>query len=143
MRVFAFVVLVFLFIFFPKDSFALEKIIVVNTNNQTLQAIEGGNIVRQVFVSTGLPLSPTVKGDFRIYAKIPFQNMRGYSPYKGRYFLPNVPYVMYFFRGYGLHGTYWHNNFGRPMSNGCVNLPTYEAEWLYQWAPHGTLVKVV
>jgi lipoprotein-anchoring transpeptidase ErfK/SrfK len=58
------------------------------------------------------------------------------------YYLPNVPYTMYFYRGYGLHGTYWHANFGRPMSHGCVNLPTYEAQWLFNWAPVGTLVNV-
>ena len=40
------------------------------------------------------------------------------------YYLPGVPYVMYFYQGYGLHGTYWHDNFGQPMSHGCVNLPT-------------------
>ena len=40
------------------------------------------------------------------------------------YYLPNVPYVMYFYQGYALHGTYWHSNFGRPMSHGCVNLET-------------------
>lgn len=42
------------------------------------------------------------------------------------YDLPNVPYTMYFYQGYGLHGTYWHNNFGTPMSHGCVNMPTPE-----------------
>jgi lipoprotein-anchoring transpeptidase ErfK/SrfK len=49
---------------------------------------------------------------------------------------------MYFYKGYGLHGTYWHNNFGTPMSHGCVNLSIPDAEWLYYWAPLGTSVKV-
>jgi lipoprotein-anchoring transpeptidase ErfK/SrfK len=56
------------------------------------------------------------------------------------YYLPNVPYVMYFYRGYGLHGTYWHHNIGTPMSHGCVNLPTAEAGWLFNWASVGTKV---
>lgn len=56
------------------------------------------------------------------------------------YFLPAVPYVMYFHGNYGLHGTYWHNNFGQPMSHGCVNLPTDAAQWLFNWAPIGTKV---
>jgi lipoprotein-anchoring transpeptidase ErfK/SrfK len=47
---------------------------------------------------------------------------------------------MYFYRGYGLHGTYWHNNFGTPMSHGCVNLSTPDARWLFSWAPVGTKV---
>ena len=56
------------------------------------------------------------------------------------YDLANVPYVMYFHEGYGLHGTYWHNNFGTPMSHGCVNLSTGDAGWFYNWASVGTKV---
>ena len=58
------------------------------------------------------------------------------------YYLPDVPFIMYFYKGYGLHGTYWHNNFGQPMSHGCVNMPTPEAEWAYNWAGIGTPVIV-
>ncbi|HLL49593.1 MAG TPA: L,D-transpeptidase [Thermomicrobiales bacterium] len=46
-------------------------------------------------------------------------------------------------RGHALHGTYWHTNFGAPMSHGCVNLPLDVAAWLYRWAPIGTPVLVV
>ena len=59
------------------------------------------------------------------------------------YFLPQVPYTMYFFQGYGIHGTYWHNSFGRPMSHGCVNLPVSEAQWFFNWAEVGTPVRVI
>jgi lipoprotein-anchoring transpeptidase ErfK/SrfK len=55
---------------------------------------------------------------------------KGTSSY---YYLPNVPYTMFFYKSYGLHGTYWHNNFGHPMSHGCVNLPTPIAEKLFYW----------
>ena len=58
------------------------------------------------------------------------------------YYLPDVPYTMYFYRGYGLHGTYWHNNFGTPMSHGCVNMRTPDARWLFYWAPLGILVNI-
>jgi lipoprotein-anchoring transpeptidase ErfK/SrfK len=58
------------------------------------------------------------------------------------YYLPNVPYTMYFYGGYGLHGTYWHNNFGTPMSHGCVNLSTADSGWLFDWASVGTVVNV-
>jgi hypothetical protein len=44
-----------------------------------------------------------------------------------------VPYVMYFYGGYSLHGTYWHNDFGRARSHGCVNLRTPAAKWLFDW----------
>jgi hypothetical protein len=49
------------------------------------------------------------------------------------YYLPNVPCTQYFNNGFGLHGTYWHNNFGHPMSHGCVNLRTEDACTLFYW----------
>jgi lipoprotein-anchoring transpeptidase ErfK/SrfK len=58
------------------------------------------------------------------------------------YYLPNVPYVMYFFQGYGIHGTYWHNNFGTPMSHGCVNLTIEDSAWIFDFASVGTVVFV-
>jgi lipoprotein-anchoring transpeptidase ErfK/SrfK len=57
-----------------------------------------------------------------------------------RYDIPDVPYTMYFYADYALHGAYWHNNFGNPMSHGCVNLPVDVAKWMYDWAPIGTMV---
>jgi lipoprotein-anchoring transpeptidase ErfK/SrfK len=59
------------------------------------------------------------------------------------YYLPQVPWTMYFYQGYGIHGTYWHNNFGRRMSHGCVNLPIDQAEWFFNFASVGTPVRVV
>lgn len=115
----------------------VEKKIVVDLADQKMYAYEGGRLVRTVTVSTGLPTTPTVQGDFKIYQKLLSQTMSGPG-----YFLPNVPYVMYFYQGYGLHGTYWHDNFGHPMSHGCVNLPTAEAKWLFDWAEIGTSVEV-
>ncbi len=109
----------------------------VDLSDQELIAYEGETPLLRTKVSTGRARTPTVVGTFRIYLKRRAQTMTGPG-----YRLPNVPYVMYFHRGYALHGTYWHNNFGRPMSHGCVNLPTSVAEWLYQWADVGTLVVV-
>jgi lipoprotein-anchoring transpeptidase ErfK/SrfK len=120
-----------------------DKLITVDTGAQILRAWEGGKVVMETPVSTGLPLSPTVKGSFKIYVKIPVQkNMRGYSPYKGNYNYANVPHVMYFYQGYGFHGAYWHTNWGRRMSNGCVNMPLDKAEWLFNFAPVGTRVEI-
>jgi lipoprotein-anchoring transpeptidase ErfK/SrfK len=56
------------------------------------------------------------------------------------YYLPDVPYTMYFYEGYGIHGTYWHNNFGTPMSHGCVNMVTEEAGWVFGFSEVGTWV---
>ena len=106
-------------------------------SQQRTYAYENGKLLHAVTVSTGLPGTPTVTGTYNIYVKYDAQLMTGPG-----YYLPNVPYVMYFYRGYGLHGTYWHNNFGHPMSHGCVNLPTDEARWFYDWAPVGTKVVV-
>jgi LysM repeat protein len=113
------------------------KLILVVLSEQRVYAYENGELLRTTLVSTGLPATPTVTGEYKVYVKYTAQLMTGPG-----YYLPNVPYVMYFFRGYGLHGTYWHSNFGRPMSHGCVNLPTPEAEWFFNWAPVGTRVLV-
>jgi len=58
------------------------------------------------------------------------------------YYLPSVPFTMYFYQGYAIHGTYWHDNFGTRMSHGCVNLQTHDAEWLFEFASVGTIVNV-
>ena len=114
------------------------KQIVVDLSDQTTYAYENGNLLGQFVVSTGLPGTPTVLGDYSIYIKLESQRMVGPD-----YDLPGVPWVMYFYQGYGLHGTYWHNNFGHPMSHGCVNMRTGDAEWMYSWAPMGTPVHVI
>lgn len=113
------------------------KQIVVNLTEQRVYAYEDGVLVRSSIASTGLYGTPTVTGDYRIYWKLTSQTMSGPG-----YYLPGVPWVMYFYQGYALHGTYWHNNFGQPMSHGCVNLPTDEAEWFFRWADVGTPVSV-
>lgn len=105
---------------------------------QRLVAWEDGRIVLSTPVSTGTRKTPTPAGTFMIYQKHEKQRMRGPG-----YDLPNVPWVMYFRKGgYAIHGTYWHNKFGQPMSHGCVNMPIGEAAWLYRWAPKGTVVVV-
>ena len=59
------------------------------------------------------------------------------------YYLPDVPYVMYFYESYGLHGTYWHHNFGTPMSHGCINFTIADAGWLFDnWITFGTVVNI-
>ncbi|CAG0933467.1 hypothetical protein TFLX_03061 [Thermoflexales bacterium] len=114
-----------------------DRWIDVDLSDQRLVAYEGDTPVYWVTVSTGLPGTPTVMGQYYIYVKHPAQTMSGPG-----YYLPDVPYVMYFYLGYGIHGTYWHNNFGQPMSHGCVNTPTPDAQWLYAWAEVGTLVNI-
>jgi lipoprotein-anchoring transpeptidase ErfK/SrfK len=112
-----------------------ERWIDVDISAQRVTAYEGNTPVRTFIVSTGVAAHPTVIGRFHIYVKLRYDRMIGPG-----YDLPNVPYVMYFYEGYSLHGTYWHHNFGTPMSHGCVNMYTPDAEWLYYWASVGTLV---
>ena len=121
----------------PAPSGGAGKEIVVVIHEQRVYAYEDGKLVRSTLASTGIARYPTRVGQFRIYTKYLATLMTGPG-----YYLPNVPYTMYYSGGYALHGTYWHHNFGHPMSHGCVNLPTPEARWLYEWAPVGTLVTV-
>ncbi len=103
------------------------KQVVVDLSDQMTYAYQDGVLIRSLRVSTGLPGTTTVLGDYKVYHMLESQRMVGPG-----YDLPGVPYVMYFYQGYALHGTYWHNNFGHPMSHGCVNMPTSEAEWFYK-----------
>jgi lipoprotein-anchoring transpeptidase ErfK/SrfK len=114
-----------------------ERWIDVDLTNQSVYAYEGDVVVNSFIVSTGTWLTPTVTGQYKIYVKIRSGSMHGPG-----YFLPDVPYIMYFYKSYGLHGTYWHHNFGTPMSHGCVNLQTDDAAWLFNWASVGTVVNV-
>jgi lipoprotein-anchoring transpeptidase ErfK/SrfK len=118
-----------------------ERWINVNLSTQTLVAYEGDTPVFEALVSSGLPQWPTVTGLYRTYAKYESQTMNGYL-LGYDYYLPDVPYVMYFYEDYAIHGTYWHSNFGSPMSHGCVNVRTEDAGWLFSWAPMGTAVNV-
>ena len=109
----------------------------VDLTHQTAYAYQGSRVVRSFLVSTGTSLHPTVTGQFHIYVKYRYALMKGPG-----YYLPDVPYVMYFYDGYGLHGTYWHHNFGHPMSHGCVNFSIPDAAWLFDFASVGTLVNI-
>jgi len=113
------------------------KWIDIDLSEQRIRAYEGSAEVFTALVSTGIAIYPTPKGSFEIERKIRRQVMSGPG-----YYLPNVEFVSYFHKGYAIHGTYWHNNFGHTMSHGCVNLTIDDARWMYEWAPIGTPVKV-
>lgn len=118
-----------------------EPWIDVNLTTQTLTAYSGNQVVFNTLVSSGLWQFPTVTGQFRIYVRYELQDMNGYL-LGYDYYIKDVPYVMYFYEDYALHGAFWHNNFGQPMSHGCVNLSVADAEWLYNFAGIGTLVNI-
>ena len=121
-----------------KDS----KRIYVDLTNQRLYAFDGNNIFMNVPVSTG-KWNATPTGTFRIWIWLRYTRMAGGSG-AGYYNLPNVPYTMYYSNssvskasGYSLHGAYWHNNFGHPMSHGCVNMRIEDAQKLFYWTNPG------
>lgn len=121
----------------PASSGGGAKWIDIDLSSQRLRAYAGNTVVRTMVVSTGIARYPTPPGRYRIYSKYPSITMSGPG-----YYLPGVPHSMFFYRGYAIHGTYWHNNFGTPMSHGCVNLTRADAAWLYSWSPIGTLVVI-
>ncbi|MCC5642151.1 L,D-transpeptidase [Nostoc sp. CHAB 5824] len=109
----------------------------IDLSEQRLRAWEGKKLVYSYRISGGKRSTPTPIGRFRINSKYRTHRMRGRG-----YNIPDVPYTMYFYRGYAIHGAYWHNRFGTPVSHGCVNLPVKQARNLYNWASNGTLVVV-
>lgn len=126
-----------------------NKRIEVDLSTQRLYAYEGDRLIYNFLISSG-KWGRTPNGDFKIWTKIRSAKMSGGSKLLGDYYyLPNVPYIMYFYNsahpkqsGFSLHGTYWHNNFGYPMSHGCVNMKTEEAQQIFAWAPINTPIKI-
>jgi lipoprotein-anchoring transpeptidase ErfK/SrfK len=120
-----------------------EKWIEVDLSEQKLTAHEGDGIFLESLISSGL-WGKTPPGEYRIWYKIRSTKMEGGNKLNHTYYyLPNVPYDMFFYGDFGIHGTYWHQNFGHPMSHGCVNTPTPIAEKLFYWSdpqlPEGKL----
>ncbi|MCA9880608.1 MAG: L,D-transpeptidase [Thermomicrobiales bacterium] len=120
--------------------------VVVSISQQRMWAYENGELVVTSLVSTGtadVPETVTPVGYHTIVAKYDVQTMEG-TISDEYYRVEDVPNVMYFDNlGNALHGAYWHNNFGAPMSHGCINLPLDIAAWMYGWAEVGTPVTVI
>ena len=121
-----------------------EKRIQISIEEQTLTAFEGDQAVLIAKVSTGIPTetppgelpTETPRGRFRVQTKMPSRHMGDGNLIDNieAYELPGVPWVCFFHKdGLALHGTYWHDNFGRMMSHGCVNMRNEDALWLYRW----------
>lgn len=121
------------------------KRILVDRSEQKLYAYEGETLFMEESISTGLELTPTPRGSFKIFWKTPSRYMQGPIPgiSDDEYDLPGVPWNLYFTeQGAAIHGAYWHDRFGERWSHGCVNLPPEKARLLYEWADLGTPVVV-
>ena len=121
----------------PGPRVGVGREIVVQLSTQTAYAYENGVLQKRALISSGRAKTPTIEGDFKVYYKVRSQTMDGPG-----YYLENVEWVMYFKWEYALHGTYWHYNFGEPMSHGCVNMTNADAKWFYEFASIGTPVHV-
>jgi len=123
-----------------------DKRVEVNLSTQTLAAYEYDQMVFKTKISSGIATAKrnprdlptkTPTGEFRIISKYPSKHMGNGNLFAtpDDYELPGVPWTSFFHEaGYAFHGTYWHDNFGIPMSRGCVNMRIEEAKWLFQWA---------
>ncbi|MCY7385462.1 MAG: L,D-transpeptidase [Microcoleus sp. CAN_BIN18] len=114
-----------------------QRWIEIDLSRQKLIAWEGNKSVYAVFISSGKSSTPTRTGTFAIQTKHPIARMTGPD-----YDVPDVPYTMYYDGGMAIHGAYWHNLFGTPVSHGCTNVAVNHAKWLFNWASVGTAVVV-
>lgn len=109
----------------------------INISEQTLYAFEGSTLANQFLISSGVSSHSSPVGEFSVYGKTSLQKMSGPG-----YYLPNVPWISWFSGDYSIHGTYWHSNFGTPMSHGCINASIPDAEWIFNWNDVGTPVYI-
>ena len=112
-----------------------EKLIVVEPETQLVTAFEGDKLVFSNRCSSGAKGTETPKGEFRTYHKGPSVHMTNQGDaLENIYNLPGVPWCSFFTgAGHAFHGTYWHNDYGRPRSHGCVNLTSEQAKFIYRW----------
>lgn len=115
----------------------------VDLSEQRATLYVGSAPVAHFAISSGVARFPTRIGEFKVWYKTPSQTMTGGSKATGDYYyLPNTTWVTYFDGQEALHTAYWHNNFGHPMSHGCINMRAADAKTVYDFAPIGTKVIV-
>jgi hypothetical protein len=128
----------------PLSPAVADKILQVDISGQQVTAYENGAAVFTTRCATGkwyeingkLEDYTTPEGKHKIALKMPSRHMAAGDLASGEgYDLPGVPWVSFFTpSGVAFHGTYWHNDFGRPRSHGCVNVPSEAAKWIYRWS---------
>ena len=119
------------------NTTTLVRLLEVNLSEQRLYLKENGAVVDSWLISSGLTFA-TETGHYRINAHVREQTMRGHNADGTTYETPNVEWVMYFNGDQAFHGVYWHTNWGRRMSHGCVGMPIYRAQQIYNWSAGGT-----
>ena len=109
----------------------------VSLDEQMLYVWQGTEVHYAYRVSTGRPGSPTRKGVYRVYSLY-----RQYPMWGRDWWCPDVPFSMFFHGEFAIHGAYWHNDFGTPVSHGCVNMAEMDAAAVYAQVKKRTVVWV-
>jgi hypothetical protein len=118
----------------------IEKRIEVDLAKQQLAYFFAGVELERFPISSGLPHTPTPRGEYPVLAKMPVHVYAGPG-----YYLPNTKWNIHFATGYArffIHGAYWHNNFGQPMSHGCVNVSYDNMPRLYSFTDSQTKIVI-
>lgn len=125
-----------------EDSIKVDKLVKVDIATQTLAYFFGDTELEKFLISGGVASMPTPLGEFDILNKVPSKNYGGTG---FDFYFPNTKWNLHFttdYWRYYIHGAYWHNNFGKPMSHGCVNVRYDQMERLYNFAEIGTKVEI-
>lgn len=123
----------------PPTTFDIPKIVKpgeywvdVNIAKKILTLFEYDKPIFATYVATGKSVNPTITGTYRVWYKLLKKRMRGQPPVADHYYdLPNVPWVMFYYRGFSIHGTYWHDKFGTQQSAGCTNVTNGDAKFIF------------
>jgi hypothetical protein len=125
---------------YPSVAEGNRKWIDISIRHQSLVAYEGTKAVYATLVSTGIAgladpekAPSTVRGTYMIHTKHVASTMDDDEDVADSYSLRDVPFVQYFHKGYAIHGAYWHDEFGKMRSHGCINLAPIDAAWLFEW----------
>jgi hypothetical protein len=130
--------------FAPISPEVTDKRIAITLDDQMLTCYEGGSPVFKTRIASGTSYQDdsgklqdfsTNIGKYNVKRKRPGRRMKGGTPATPtEYDVNGVPWVTYFTdTGGAIHGAYWHNNFGRPRSHGCINVSPDAANWIFRW----------
>jgi len=119
----------------PPEAKRLE----VRTKEQMTIAYEWDRPVFVARTATGAEFSNgifyTPPGRHKTFHKRPSRHMATGNLANNGFDLPGIPWVSYITEsGIAFHGTYWHNDYGKPRSHGCINLTSQAAKWVYRWS---------
>jgi hypothetical protein len=116
------------------DTVDTERWVGVDLSAQVITAYEGTTPRFAALVASGLSESPTSPGTFHVFFRTHVRDMtRGDIHEPFYYYMEDVPYTLYFDGNHALHGAYWHDDFGRVRSHGCVNMSLTDAFWVYDF----------